>query len=461
MGNLTRRNPSLRNLSASLLGTALSRLEPLEHEASSPPTTAELAQHIGDLFEALDHERLDRRRAGSASDERVDAFEQRLARLESALRDDAALRDQITYLNAHAEMQESELHALRAQVAEQHSLIATLEASVAAAKSAPGNGQVTTRQLAEELALLKRSRDEACLQLLNARRERDQLAQQLRAREGDRAPVASLAARRAPKEKPAESAPRGAVSVAHFEEHVAVQDIVAATLRRLIDVEYATAEVPIDRKGGATPVCVVNLLAPTIAPFRATSDAALWGFDAPRAVTYCAEDGRGFVLGMVDFFPHPFDTDACATRLVAREPHGLQRLLAVSEDVETMSDLRKTLGGLNCSVSSAIDARQALHLAPIVKPDVVLVDLSLPKDGALKLLYQLRTDPALAAIGIGAWWGRPPISSAELREGALRVIRDAAFDGASLATVLLDTVGRVHRAAEPAPAPTPAVRLVR
>src|SRR5262249_46664232 len=145
-------------------------------------------------------------------------------------------------------------------------------------------------------------------------------------------------------------------------------------------------------------------------------------------------------LGMVDFFAHPFEVDACASRLLGR-PGGLQRLLAVSEDVDLMSAVREVLGRVRCSVATAFDGRQALDLVPMIKPEVVLVDLALARGEALRIVSRLRSDPKTASISVAMLW-TAPLTHKDIAQSALRVVRDypltPAEVGQSLERLLTD-----------------------
>ena len=99
------------------------------------------------------------------------------------------------------------------------------------------------------------------------------------------------------------------------------------------------------------PVLALNMLTRTLDPIATLAECAKLGIDDPVAFTYFAYGGRGFVAGMVDFFPHPFEPDGCASRLLGRSG-GLQRLLAVSEDVDAMTGIREVLGRVRCSAAT-------------------------------------------------------------------------------------------------------------
>src|SRR5438067_13813253 len=103
---------------------------------------------------------------------------------------------------------------------------------------------------------------------------------------------------------------------------------------------------------------------------------------------------------MADIFPYPFRANDCATRLLAR-PGNLQRVMVVSEDVDTMGVMREILARGSCSTAVVFDSRQALEFLPLVNPDVMLVDLALPNGEALRVISRLKADPKTARLEIG------------------------------------------------------------
>jgi CheY-like chemotaxis protein len=165
---------------------------------------------------------------------------------------------------------------------------------------------------------------------------------------------------------------------------------------------------------------VVNLGREAATALAMLGEPQKWGLDRARAFTYC-DTGGGFILGMVDFFPHPFSVDTCAAQLSRRGT--LRRLLAVSDDVDATSSLREVLGRLGCSTATAFDARQATDLLPLIKPDVVLVDLSMPRGEGLRSVSRLGADPATAKVSVAMFWSRP-VSGSDVAKSVSLAIRE-------------------------------------
>jgi ActR/RegA family two-component response regulator len=86
--------------------------------------------------------------------------------------------------------------------------------------------------------------------------------------------------------------------------------------------------------------------------------------------------GRALALGALDVVSRPIDTDGVVAAVV-RASSGPGRLVTASGDVEALLSVRQALTRKGTSVSMAWDAKQALDLLGMMRPDVVLVDLEL------------------------------------------------------------------------------------
>jgi CheY-like chemotaxis protein len=137
---------------------------------------------------------------------------------------------------------------------------------------------------------------------------------------------------------------------------------------------------------------------------------------------------------MVRFFPPPFDVDACVRRLLSG-PSRPQRLLVVGEAFETMNALKDSLAEVQCGISMAFDTRQALDLLPMLKPDLVLVDMNMPRGEALRLAIRLHPTHAGSRPPLGFFW-TDAIPPDEFREHAHKAIRDLALSPKDLVRAL-------------------------
>ncbi len=158
------------------------------------------------------------------------------------------------------------------------------------------------------------------------------------------------------------------------------------------------------------------------------------GLDEPEALVYCGKDGRGVFFRRVMFFPPPCDLDECSARLLAGSD-SLQRLLAVGEDVDFMSGLRESLGKVRASTAIAFDGRQAVDLLPMVKPELLLVDLNLPRGEGLRVASQIAADPEQKHVQIAMFWSKP-VDPLVFRQQAIYSLRDFQLEPARLTTAV-------------------------
>jgi CheY-like chemotaxis protein len=104
----------------------------------------------------------------------------------------------------------------------------------------------------------------------------------------------------------------------------------------------------------------------------------------------------------------------------------LRRSLAVKKTILLVEDNKiqklaneRILVKAGYAVLSAADGEQALCVAQTKIPDLILLDMLLPKMGGLGVLQALKQHPATAAIPVIALSGLPQANSAKLRgEGA-------------------------------------------
>jgi CheY-like chemotaxis protein len=313
--------------------------------------------------------------------------------------------------------------------------------------------EADVQQLTHELSLARSTREEAVTQLTSLRAEREILALRIREVEAARlrrrgevanpptstpdprvpaglkevprkvTPVAPVATQpstaesaMAPKPPPPARQP---LTVIHLEPDEARQKAVCDAVVKSKKVVYRSLS-----ELESNPVVGAGLLIVNLGREAATAIAMLgepqkWGLDAARAFTYCDAAGSGFILGMVDFFPYPFSIDTCAAQLTRRGT--LRRLLAVSDDVDATSSMREVLGRLGCSTATAFDSRQAADLLPLIKPDAVLIDLSMPRGEGLRSVSRLGADPATAKILVAMFWSKPMSASDVVKSVSLAV----------------------------------------
>ena len=132
---------------------------------------------------------------------------------------------------------------------------------------------------------------------------------------------------------------------------------------------------------------VVNLAAPgaleAVAALRGTgSESKVWG-----CVGIAGTD-RAIPIGIVEVAARPLDCDAILEILKAHTSRGT-RVVTAGADVDTLMSLRQAMARLGMSVSMAWDAKQATDLLTVVRPEVVVIDLDLPRQAGYGILARL------------------------------------------------------------------------
>ncbi len=401
----------------------------------------------------------------SALAEEVESERAQRARLEDELA--AAASAQVD--SEHFEQAKSELSALRTTFDETVAAHAEElkrfkeESSVQASLARSRENEM--QKLSGECAILQESFDEAIRELEGIRAERQSLSEQLRgiedaavaavageangaahalngelsleqeeestalADDGDGAELDEELESAVQELEAGVSAPVDAeVVVVHLEDDVERRAAVETALVKLDGVRYADGA-EASAAGGSVKV-LVNLASESF-DLDDLADPSRYGMDDAEALAYCVKDGRGVFFRRVIFFPPPCDLDACASRLLA-ERNSLQRLLAVGEDVDFMSGLRERLGKVRCSTAIAFDGRQAVDLIPMVKPQVVLVDLNLPRGDGLRVASQVVANAELRDVEVAMFWSKP-VDSLVFRQQAVFAMRDFVMKPTELA----------------------------
>jgi len=103
------------------------------------------------------------------------------------------------------------------------------------------------------------------------------------------------------------------------------------------------------------------------------------------------EQEKGFALGATDYLTKPFDRNRLRSALQAHRsgaPSG--RVLVVEDDNVTQAILREMLEREGCEVEVAHNGVDALECAAKAKPDIILLDLMMPKMDGFEFLASLR-----------------------------------------------------------------------
>jgi ActR/RegA family two-component response regulator len=142
---------------------------------------------------------------------------------------------------------------------------------------------------------------------------------------------------------------------------------------------------------------VVNLAAPgaldAVAALRgAGSESKVWGCIG------AAGADRAIAIGIVEVAARPLDCDAILEILKRYTSRGT-RVVTAGADVDTLMSLRQAMARLGMSVSMAWDAKQATDLLTVVRPEVLVIDLDLPRQAGYGILARLSAaDPIPCAV---------------------------------------------------------------
>jgi CheY-like chemotaxis protein len=145
----------------------------------------------------------------------------------------------------------------------------------------------------------------------------------------------------------------------------------------------------------------------------------------------------GYELGAADYLLKPFDTDAivAALRRVAHRNGGQQpKRVLVADDDPNVLDMVRQLIGEQYELSSAGDGMDALAAIARDRPDVILLDLLMPRLDGFGVIEQLRQNPAHKSIPIVVLTAKS-LSDAEtagLKSSVANVIRKQGLAGEAL-----------------------------
>jgi two-component system alkaline phosphatase synthesis response regulator PhoP len=78
---------------------------------------------------------------------------------------------------------------------------------------------------------------------------------------------------------------------------------------------------------------------------------------------------------------------------------GVKRIL-IADDEETVRSLVKRLLGKNCKVLEAENGEEAVKVAVNEKPDLILMDILMPKMDGLTACYAIKRNPATKGIPV-------------------------------------------------------------
>ena len=88
-----------------------------------------------------------------------------------------------------------------------------------------------------------------------------------------------------------------------------------------------------------------------------------------------------------------------------------KRILVVEDQPDNRQIIRDMLGGIDCEITEAEDAEQALAAIAKERPDLILMGIHLPIMNGYTVTRQIKANPALRSIPViaittRAGWGR-------------------------------------------------------
>ena len=77
-----------------------------------------------------------------------------------------------------------------------------------------------------------------------------------------------------------------------------------------------------------------------------------------------------------------------------------KRILVMEDEKDNRQIIRDLLGGIDCEITEAEDAEQALAAIAKERPDLILMDIQLPIMDGYTAVSRIKADPALRSIPI-------------------------------------------------------------
>jgi CheY-like chemotaxis protein len=151
-------------------------------------------------------------------------------------------------------------------------------------------------------------------------------------------------------------------------------------------------------------------------------------------LTIVDKKALGFKLGAADYLLKPLNPAVVldALRRVTGEKHQVRTcVLVVDDDPHVAEMLRQTLPESEFELNSAFDGEAGLHAVTMHHPDVILLDLMMPKLDGFGVIEKLRADPELRSIPIIVISAKELTheESRTLKESVTYVMKKQGFDG--------------------------------
>jgi CheY-like chemotaxis protein len=154
-------------------------------------------------------------------------------------------------------------------------------------------------------------------------------------------------------------------------------------------------------------------------------------------LTVVDQKDLGYRLGAADYLLKPFDRDDLIAALQRVAPH-CRRLLVVDDDPHVADLVRQSLEDQPYQIDTAGDGLAALDAIAERRPDVILLDLLMPRMDGFEVIASLQKDPERREIPVIVLTAKTLTRQEQrlLKEHALAVIQKGALDRDSLMTEL-------------------------
>jgi signal transduction histidine kinase/CheY-like chemotaxis protein len=118
-------------------------------------------------------------------------------------------------------------------------------------------------------------------------------------------------------------------------------------------------------------------------------------------MTMVSDQNLGFALGASDYMVKPIDKDRLVSILKKYEcSQPVCRILVVEDDPSVREIIARVLEKEGCEVEQAVDGLDGLDRVKISKPDLIVLDLTMPRMDGFQFLTELRKNTAWSAIPV-------------------------------------------------------------
>ena len=145
----------------------------------------------------------------------------------------------------------------------------------------------------------------------------------------------------------------------------------------------------------------------------------------------------------------PFDRDTILTALSRISPHR-GRLLVVDDDPQVVDLVRQLLDDQSYEITSASDGEEALEEIARQRPDVVLLDLLMPRLDGFGVIEALRHDPRYRDIPVVVLTAKAltPEEKTSLQQHVLKIVQKRRLERGALLRDLQSALQAYRKLAE-------------